>query len=96
MRIGSAFGYLRPTTGNSDYVDRKLPFVMMKGEFEALCQQLLQHDANLSRVGNTFCIRLASDVIKIGAKPVRPTDDLLGVEPIRKGDQFTFVLRVKK
>src|ERR1700733_5263858 len=86
-----AFGHLRPPAGNADYVDGKLPFVMMKSKFEAVCQQLLQHGLNLFVVGKTFCIGLAFDVVKIGAEPVRSTDDLLGVESIRKGDEIVFI-----
>jgi hypothetical protein len=79
------------TAGNTDYVDGKVPFFVMKGELEALYKQLLQHDLNLFVARNAFCIRLAFNIVKIAAEPPRPIDDLHGVQSIRKGNEIVHI-----
>ena len=60
----------------------------MEGQFEAIRQQLLHHRLHLFLVRPAFHVRLGLDVIKIGAEPGRCIDDLLGVQPICKGDEI--------
>ena len=71
-----------------DHVNRKLPLIVVKRQFEAICQQLLHHGLHLFLVWTARRVGLGLDVIEVGAGPGGCIDQLFGMQPISKGNQI--------
>jgi hypothetical protein len=83
-----AFGELGTIFPQHDGVDRKLLFVAVEGEFEAVRQQLLQHDPPLFLAGLTPAFRLRGQVVLFGLHPGRTARDLTGMNAISVADEI--------